>query len=153
MPFMREEDAISGKQAKAYATINSRIEELFYARSLEATITKNKVDVPVLGKTNVGQKSNGWSGTGTLNVYYVTSVFRDLMYTYIKTGVDFYFDMHVFNEDPQSGYGKQAVILRGCNIDSISAAQFDATSDEPMNEDIPFTFSDYDILERFTPAN
>jgi hypothetical protein len=47
MPFMREQDAISGKQAKAFATINGRVEELFYAKSIEATIEKNKVDVPV----------------------------------------------------------------------------------------------------------
>lgn len=57
MPFMLESDAISGKQATATATINGRVEELFYAKSIEATIEKNKVDVPVLGRTNTPQRS------------------------------------------------------------------------------------------------
>ena len=151
MAFFRENDAISGKQARAYATINGRVEELFYARSLEATIEKNKVDVPVLGKTNTPQRSAGWSGSGTLTIYYVTSLFRRLMLDYVKTGRDFYFDLQVVNEDPQSAAGKQTVILRNCNLDSISAAQFDATSDDMLEEELPFTFSDYDLLEQFNP--
>lgn len=146
---MAEKDALSGKQAKAYATINGRVEELFYARSLEATITKNKTDVPVLGKTNVGQKPTGWSGSGTLNIYYITSLFRQLMLEYIKTGRDFYFDLQVVNEDPDSDAGRQTVVLKNCNLDEVSAAQFDITSDEPMNEDMPFTFTDYEILDDF----
>lgn len=153
MPFMKESDAISGKYAKAYITINGRVEELFYARSLEATIEKNKADVPVLGRTNVGKKATGWSGTGTLNIYYVTSLFRQLMQEYIKTGRDFYFDLQVVNEDPQSSAEKQTVVLKNCNLDSVIAAQFDITSDNPLNEDIPFTFDDYEILDVFSPVS
>lgn len=149
MAFFRESDAISGKQARAYATINGRVEELFYAKSLEATIEKNKVDVPVLGKTNTPQRSAGWSGTGTLTIYYVTSLFRQLMRDYVKTGRDFWFDLQVINEQPGSSTGKQTVLLLGCNLDSVSAAQFDATSDDMLEEELPFTFSDYDILEHF----
>ena len=59
--IFREGDAISGKQAYAYIKINGRQEELFYAKSLEATIEKNKVDVPVLGRTNTPQRAAGWS--------------------------------------------------------------------------------------------
>jgi hypothetical protein len=153
MPFMNEMDAISGKHAKAFITINGQVEELFYARSLEATIEKNKTDVPVVGKTNVGQKAVGWSGTGTLNIYYVTSLFRRLVRDYIKTGRDFYFDLTVSNEDPTSATGRQTVVLKNCNLDSVVAAQFDATSDDPLNEDVSFTFDDYDILEQFAPLN
>jgi len=151
MPFMNENDAISGKHAKAFITINGQVEELFYARSLEATIEKNKSDVPVLGKTNVGQKAVGWAGSGTMNIYYVTSLFRRLMLDYIKTGRDFYFDLQVTNEDPTSRAGRQTVVLKNCNLDSVVAASFDATSDEALNEDVSFTFDDYDILEQFTP--
>jgi hypothetical protein len=153
MPFMNEMDAISGKHAKAFITINGQVEELFYARSLEATIEKNKTDVPVVGKTNVGQKAVGWTGTGTLNIYYVTSLFRRLVRDYIKTGRDFYFDLTVSNEDPTSAAGRQTVVLKNCNLDSVIAAQFDATSDDPLNEDISFTFDDYDMLEQFAPLN
>src|SRR5690606_793840 len=150
MAFMRESDAISGKHAKAFVTINGQVEELFYARSLEATIEKNKTDVPTLGKTNVGQKATGWTGTGTMNIYYVTSLFRRLMLDYVKTGRDFYFDLQVTNDDPTSSAGRQTVVLKNCNLDDVIAAQFDITTDEALNEDISFTFDDYDILEQFT---
>ena len=147
--FFRESDAISGKQARAYITINGQREELFYAKSLEATLEKNKVDVPILGKANTPQRSAGWSGSGTLTIYYVTSVFRRLMIEYAKTGRDFWFDLQVVNEDPQSSAGKQTIVLRNCNLDSIVITQFDATSDDMLEEELPFTFSDVDMLDQF----
>lgn len=149
MAFFRETDAISGKMAKAYATINGRVEELFYARALEATIEKNKVDVPVLGRTNTPQRAAGWSGTGTLTVYYVTSQYRQLMREYIRTGKDFWFDLMVTNEQPGSSTGKQTAVLKGCNLDSVVAASFDASSDDMIEEELPFTFHDYDIQDQF----
>jgi len=148
--YFRETDAISGKQAKAYAVFNDRQEELFYAKSLEATIEKNKVDVPMLGRTNTAKRSAGWTGSGTMTVYYVTSFFRQLMRDYIKTGKDFWFDLHVINEDPTSGVGKQTAVLKGCNLDSIIATRFDATSDDMLEEELPFTFNDYDLLDQFS---
>lgn len=151
MTFLQEKDAISGKQAKAFATINGRVEELFYAKSIEAKITKKKTDVPVLGKTNVGKRPAGWDGSGTLTVYYVTSYFRKLMLDYIKTGKDFYFDLQIINEDPQSGAGKQTAVLKGCNLDEVIAAKFDASGDGMLEEGMPFTFSDYDLLNQFNP--
>lgn len=149
MTVFRESDAISGKQAKAYVTINGRVLELFYAKTGEATIEKNKVDVPVLGKTNTPQRSAGWSGSGTLTIYYVTSEFRQLMLNYIKTGQDFWFDLLVTNDQPGSSAGRQTVKLSGCNLDSVIAMRFDATSDDMLEEELPFTFSDYDIDEQF----
>ncbi|WP_019535035.1 phage tail tube protein [Paenibacillus ginsengihumi] len=151
MAFFRETDAISGKMAKAYATINGQVEELFYAKSLEATIEKNKVDVPVLGKTNTPQRSAGWSGTGTMTIYYVTSLFRQLMRQYVQTGQDFWFDLMVVNEQPGSSTGRQTTMLKGCNLDSVIAARFDATSDDMLEEEMPFTFNDYDIKDQFNP--
>lgn len=147
--FMKEQDAISGKQAKAYMTIDEKVEELFYAKKLESTIEKSKSDVPVLGKTNVGKKAAGWSGSGTLTVYYITSLFRNKIREYVKTGVDFYFDLMVTNEDPASTVGKQTTVLKNCNLDSITAAAFDATSDDMLEEELAFTFDDYDITDWF----
>jgi hypothetical protein len=147
--IFREGDAISGKQAYAYIKINGRQEELFYAKSLEATIEKNKVDVPVLGRTNTPKRAAGWSGSGTLTIYYVTSLFRRLMLDYIKTGRDFWFDLYVVNEDPQSSAGKQSVMLKNCNLDSVIIAKFDASSDDMLEEEMPFTFSDVELLDEF----
>lgn len=147
--FMLEQDAISGKMAKAFATINGNVEELFYAKTGNGSVEKTKTDVPLLGKTNIGSKSTGWKGTGTLTMHYITSTFRRLMIDYIKTGRDFYFDLQIVNEDPQSRAGKQTVVLKNCNIDSMILVQFDATTDDPLEEELPFTFDDADILNQF----
>lgn len=149
MAFFREQDAISGKMARAYATVNGAVEELFYARTGEATAEKNKVDVPVLGRTNVASRAAGWNGTGTLNMYYVTSLFRELMIRYIKTGEDFYFDLMIVNEQPGSNAGKQTIVLKNCNVDSMILTQFDITTDDMLEEEIPFTYSDADMPDTF----
>ncbi|EHQ88288.1 phage tail tube protein [Desulfosporosinus youngiae] len=149
MAFMKSEDVITGKQARAFATINGQVEELFYAKSIEATIEKTKTDVPILGRMNVAKKSTGWSGSGTLTVYYVTSLFRSLMLKYIKTGKDFYFDLQITNEDTTSSIGKQTTVLKNCNLDSVIIASFDASSDDAIEEELPFTFEDADILDKF----
>lgn len=150
--FFRETDAISGKMAKAHVIMEGRQEELFYAKSIEATIEKSKSDVPILGRTNTPQRAVGWSGTGTMTIYYVTSLFRKLMVDYVKTGRDFYFDLQIMNDDPQSRVGKQTIRLRNCNLDSIMVAKFDATSDDMLDEEMPFTFNDVDLLNQFNPV-
>jgi len=104
----------------------------------------------VLGKTNTPQRGSGWSGSGTLTVYYVTSKFRQLMRDYIKSGKDFWFDLMVTNEQPGSSTGKQTTKLIGCNLDSVIAARFDATSDDMLEEELPFTFHDFDIDTSFS---
>jgi hypothetical protein len=148
--FMREQDAISGKEAKAFITINGQTEELFFAKSLEATAEKNKVDVPMLGRMNTPQRAAGWSGTGTLTVYYITSKYRELMRQYMETGQDFWFDLQVVNEASNtSGIGKQTVVLKDCNVDSMVIARFDATSDDMLEEEIPFTFTSIQLLTPF----
>lgn len=148
MPFMRAEDAISGKLGKAFATINGEVHEMLYLKNIEATAEKNKVEVPVLGRTGTQHKAGGWSGTGTATVYYATSKFRELMLEYIKTGKDTYFDILVENDDPTSNIGKQTVILKGVNLDSVIMAKLDVES-ETLDEDISFTYNDVDITNKF----
>ncbi len=148
MPFMRAEDAISGKLGKAFATINGEVHEMLYLKNIEATAEKNKVEVPVLGKTGTQHKAGGWSGTGTATIYYATSKFRELMLEYIKTGKDTYFDILIENDDPTSNIGQQTTILKGVNLDSVIMAKLDVES-ETLDEDISFTYNDVDITNKF----
>ena len=83
-----------------------------------------------------------------MTVYYATSLFRELMIKYMKTGVDTYFDIQVTNEDPTSSIGAQTVLLKDCNLDSVVLASFDVDADV-LEEDVDFTFSDADLLEKF----
>lgn len=148
MSFLRAGDTISGQEGRAYATINGQVEEMFYVKTLEATVEKNKSDVKTLGKRGTQHKANGWTGTGSMTIYYVTSRFRQLMLDYIKTGKDTYFDITIVNEDEGSSIGKQTVVLRDVNLDSVIMAKVD-TESEVLEEDTDFTFEDVDMLDQF----
>ena len=148
MAFLKAGDTISGQEGRAYATINGQVEEMFYIRTLEATIEKQKTEVRTLGRRGVQHKASGWTGSGTMTIYYVTTLFRQLMLDYIKNGRDVYFDVTIVNEDPTSSIGRQTVVLKNVNLDSVMAARLD-TETEVLDEDIDFTFDDMDILDSF----
>lgn len=141
-------DTISGKEGRAYIIIDGRREEMFYAKDIEATAEKKKKEYNVLGKRGTQHKAAGWSGSGTMNIYYVTSLFRQLMLDYIKGGRDVYFDLMVVNDDNSSRAGRQTVTLKQCNINKTVLAKLD-TEAEILEEPIEFTFSDVDMPEKF----
>jgi len=149
MAFLNEKDTINGGEGTAYATINGSIEELAYLKKIEAKVDKDKEDIKVLGRRTTGSKTRGLKGTGTMTIYYITSIFRKLMSDYIKTGKDTYFDIQVTNQDPSSSTGKQTTVLKNCNIDSVIIAKLDIEA-TAMDEEVSFTFDDFEILDSFT---
>lgn len=153
MSYFKAGDTISGQEATAQMTIRNRdgsstIEELFYAKDLDATCEILKTEVKTLGKRGTQHKPNGWNGTGTMTIYYATSLFRRMAIQYIKTGVPVYFDIMVTNHDPASSIGAQTTVLKNCTIDSVSLTKFDVESDV-LDETIDFTFDDADLLDEF----
>lgn len=149
MGFLKAGDVISGQEGRAWATINGENHEMFYVRNLRASAEKRKSDIRTLGRRGTQRKASGWSGTGSMSIYYVTSKFRQMMYKYIKEGVDSYFDITVVNEDPNSTIGKQTVTLIGVNLNSVVMAALDTESDE-LDEDVEFTWEDIDMPDLFT---
>ena len=81
-------------------------------------------------------------------VYYVTSLFREKMLEYMKTGVDTSFDIVIINEDPQSGCGVQSMVLKNCNLDKVVLAKLDVSEDF-LDEELSFTFEDAEMLSQF----
>ena len=150
MRTLNAPDTISGKEGRAYAKINSNNEDLFMAKNIESTVEKAKSEVKAIGKRMTGHKTTGGNGTGSMTLYYLTPLFRDMIKQWKETGVDVYFDMVVENDDPESSAGKQSVLLIGCNLDSTVLAKLDGDSDDPLDEDVDFTFEDFDILTPFT---
>lgn len=153
MSYLKAGDTISGQEAVAKMTIKnsdgtSTVEDMFWAKNLEATVEVNKTDVYTLGKRGAQHKPNGWSGSGSMTIYYVTSLFRKMVIQYIKTGKPVYFDLLVTNEDPGSTIGSQTTLLKDCTLDSVIIAKFDTESDV-LDESMDFTFDDADILGEF----
>lgn len=147
--IMKGKDSVFAALAECYATIDGVRYNLMQAINLEATMEKNKVEVPILGKTGKGNKASGWSGSGSATFHYNTSIFRRFMKEYKDSGTDFYFDIQITNYDPTTQVGRQTIILKDCNLDSIVVAKFDADG-EYLDEDLDFTFEDFEIVEEFT---
>lgn len=149
MKTLNAPDTISGREGRAYAKINGNNEELFFAKSVEASVEKSKSEVKAIGKRMTGHKTTGANGTGSMTLYYLTPLFRQMLKEWKDTGVDIYFDLVIENDDPASSAGKQSILLMGCNLDSVVLAKLDGDSDDPLDEDADFTFEDFDILEAF----
>ena len=149
MKTLNAPDTISGKEGRAYAKIRGNNEDLFMAKKIEATVEKSKSDVKAIGKRMTGHKTTGGNGTGSMTLYYLSPLFRDMVKEWKETGRDVYFDMVIENDDQESAAGKQAVLLIGCNLDSVTLAKLDGDSDDALDEDVDFTFEDYDLLTPF----
>ena len=150
--FLNAGDTISGQEGKATAKINGEIRDMFYIKTLEATVEKNKQEVRTLGKRGVQHKTTGWSGTGSMTIYYVTSEFVRMAKDYVKNGVDTYFTVTIENNDPTSSIGKQITTLFNVNVDSIPVAKLDV-EDAVLEADLDFTFDDLDLLQEFNEPN
>ena len=152
MPYLKAGDVISGQEGWASMLVHDasgdRVEDLFMVKTLSATAEMEKTDVYTLGKRGAQHKPNGWSGSGSMTIYYITSLFRRMALQYIKTGKPVYFDMTVTNNDPGSTVGSQTTVLKCCSLDEVILAKFDVESDV-LDETVSFTFDDVDLLDEF----
>lgn len=151
--YLKAGDVISGQEGWATMTKynedgSTELVDLFMIRNIDATCTLNKTGVRTLGKRGEQHKPNGWTGSASATVYYVTSEFRKMAVQYIKTGVPVYFDVTIINDDPASTVGKQTTLLRTCSLDEVSMGKLDVDADL-LDESVSFTFDDAEILETF----
>ena len=153
---LRGQDTISGQEGKAYITDpdTGEVILLFELKNLEAKLEKQKEDIKTVGRAVNQKKTTGWSGTGSMTLYYVTSYFRDKVMDYINGGRDLYFTMQVINSDPTSetydestGIG-QKVTLTGCNLDGQVLAKID-TQSAVLEEEANFTFTGATLDQSF----
>lgn len=157
MSYLKAGDTISGQEAVSTMLVRNNngttsVENMFWAKNLEASAEINKTEVYTLGKRGAQNKPTGWSGSGSMTIYYITSLFRRMVLNYIKTGIPVYFDITVTNDDPGSTVGAQTVVLKNCSLDSVILAKFDVEA-EILDEEVSFTFDDIDILDDFnTPV-
>ena len=150
MNILQAEDAVNGREGIATAEINGQIVELMELANISVTVEKNKTEFKAMGTRNTQNKTIGWTGTGSATVRYVSSRWAKMIQEYVKTGRDTYFTIVVTNEDPGSATGRQVIQVLGCNIDSADIAKLDVDT-EILEQDVNFTFNDFNILEEFTP--
>lgn len=146
--LMRAQDAISARLAQCFVTVQGKRYNFMQMINFEASVEKNKNEVPILGQTGSGNKAAGWKGKFKGTAHYNQSIMRDLLLQYKKTGEDVYFDIQVTNNDPISAAGKQTIILTGCNLDGGILTKFDADG-QYLDEDIEGTFEDWTMPAKF----
>lgn len=150
--YMKAKDAISGKEGSLYATIDGKVIQVAECKSINAKITKNKTEFKALGYRGTQHKATGWSGSGTLTIYYASSRWAKMMIDYAKKGIDTYFKLQIINEDPTSSIGKQTVTLIDVNFDEAEIAKID-TDAEFLDGTMNFTFSDVEMPDEFKELN
>lgn len=146
--WMKAADAISGKEGTLFATIDGNVTAVAECKSFSAKIAKQKAEFKALGYRGTQHKATGWSGTGTLTIYYATSLFTKMMIDYAKNGIDQYFKLVATNEDPTSSIGSQTVTLTDVNLDDVEISKLD-TDATFLDQQINFTFSGAEIDPAF----
>lgn len=146
--IMKGQDTVSAKMAECFVTIGRNRYNFMQMIDFEAKFEKNKVEVPLLGKTGQGNKATGWKGTFSGTAHYNQSIMRKMLLDYKNTGLDTYFEIQVTNEDGVSKAGRQTVVLLGCNLDGGILTKFDADG-EYLDEEISGTFEDFIMPEQF----
>ena len=150
MAFLSKDDAINAREGVITATIDGQVQELAEIMTLTANVELTKADFKALGTSVVQKKITGWSGTGEMTIYYVTTDWNRIILEYTKYKRTINFDIIVTNEDPSSGIGKQRVKLSKCTLDGGDVAKMDTDADY-LEGTYNFTFEDWDILDKFDP--
>lgn len=104
--------------------------------AVEATVEMDKGELNVMGSNWTRIKRGQLSGTGTMTNYKVTSKM-------IQQGFERY-ELIVALEDPEA-YGHERIKLKNCMSDSLILAN--VTSGEVIEEETPFTFEGYELLD------
>ena len=149
MPFLKAADVISGQEGTITFNVEGSVEVGAYVKTFEALLEKQKEEIRTLGHRGTQHKTTGWTGSGTMEMYYVTSLFREMAQRYAKEGRDLYFNMTVENNDPTSSIGRQTVVFYDCNVDSTILAKLDVEN-TALTEDTAFTFDDFQLLNSFS---
>ncbi len=146
--LLNAKDTVSATYAECYVTIGGTRYNFMNAKKLEATLKKNKKEIPILGQSNMGTKSSSVKGEGKATFWYNNSIMREMMKKYQDTGEDFYFDITIRQWDKTSACGEQIVVLKNCNLDELVIAKFEAGGDV-LEEDLSFTFESYEMPQSF----
>lgn len=148
MRYLRAKDTVNGALGTCFAIIDGKRHELMQVKNIKAKVKKTRTEIPILGLTAKQHKSGGWEGTGTMTVYYVSSLFREVLLEYIKDGKDTYFELMLTNEDPTGEAGRQTVLLKDVCIEEMLIGKLDV-DEAAMDEEMKFTFGDVELLDKF----
>lgn len=146
-------DTINGKEGKAYAIIDNEYKQILGLRKFECKASIQKSDVSQVGTPIEQKKLKGLQWNVTLDYYYGTPIWTQLIMRYKKTHNFPDVKIVAINNDAQSSYGKQEVMIKGFVPDEVLVASLDESTSS-LEASMGGSASDCDVLDEFndTPA-
>ena len=115
-----------------------------YAIGLEVKVKFDTAEVRMAGTLKKGTKITGISGNGTVKLNKVTSYAIKKVYENIKAGKATRLTITTSLEDPEA-FGAERIAIHDCVVTELTLADWEAA--KLGEESIPFSFSDFEVLE------
>jgi Protein of unknown function (DUF2001). len=148
MGYLLANDGLKGKAGSAFMVKNGRNVELFGLKKFEANAEFETSEFPVVGALVNQTKVKGVKYSGSLTIYYGTPEFLDVLTEFKRTGKLPEINFQVINQDKGASVGDQIVAIYGVTLSKVPIAMLDDSVDY-LQEEIPFSFTDYETLESF----
>lgn len=148
MPELQYTDLSAISEGKVFVTIEGKNYPLIEAKEVTAELEFNKEEVFALGKRMKGNKVTSASGSGSMTIYWVSSMWNKIGEEFLRSGYIPPMTMTATMEDKKTSLGKQVVSLNGFMPDKIVLFNLEADDGIAENE-MDFTFDSYKVIEAF----
>ncbi len=148
MGFLLANDGMNGKAGSAFMVRGGRNIELFGLKKFETNAEFETTDFPVVGALVNQTKVKGIKYSGMLTIYYGTPEFLSILTEFKRTRRFPEIKLQVINDGTGTTVGNQVIAIYGVVLSKIPIAMLDDSVDY-LQEEIPFTFTDFEPLEQF----
>lgn len=149
MSFLLANDGVNGKAGSAFMVKNGQNIEIFGLKKYEVNAEIQTSEFPVVGSLINQTKVKGINYSGTMTIYYGTPEFINILSEFKRNGRFPEINFQVINQDKGTSVGGQIVAIYGVTLTKIPIAMLDDSA-EYLQEEIPFNFTDYEVLKGFT---
>lgn len=139
-------------EGTVFITIDGKNVPLIEVKEATAEGEFNKEDIFALGKRAKGSKVTSISFSGSLTLFHVSSMWNDMVRTYLDSGYLPKMTMTATMEDKSANNGKQVVSISGFMPDKITIFSLEADDGIAENE-MDFTFDDMIPIESLKEQN
>lgn len=142
--MFEDKRAINGTHGMVY--INGEL--IMEATALKATVSMDFQDVPMCGDLSKHRKYSGRTCNGEITITKINSRFAVLLSEAIKDGKTPSFTIASYLKDPDA-YGAERVVLKNCQFDTLSLADWSAGN--IVTESQSFSFTDWEYTDLINP--
>ncbi len=140
MQKLRSQNFIAG----TFGSVWVNDEEWLHVTKFEAKVTGEFEDINMAGRYGVGKKYMGWTGEGTIIVNKVNSTVTKMLSEAFKKGIMPEIKIVGKLADPNA-LGAERVEILEVTFSEFMLLNFELKA--KMEEEIPFTFEDYNLID------